>query len=257
MAQPEAAPDTPMRAITISREYGSGGGEVAGRLAARLGWRLIDHEVVVRVARELGVTEAAVAEHDEQVEGLAARLLGAMQSIDWLVPASGDLAPPSATIDAGSYQAALHRVVVAAATEGRVVIVGRGSQVLLADRPDVLHVRIVAPLARRVTYVNRREGLDEVAARARIALKDQDRQRYLRAHYDRQPGDPHLYDLVINTGVLALDDAVDLIAQSLGQKAQRLLVPTADLGPAEGLPPYPGRPGDFRPPTDATTPARR
>src|SRR5215208_1398801 len=98
MVQPEAAPDTPMRAITISREYGSGGGEVAGRLAARLGWRLVDHEVVVRVARELGVTEAAVAEHDEQVEGLAARLLGAMQSIDWLVPVSGDIDPPVGAI---------------------------------------------------------------------------------------------------------------------------------------------------------------
>src|SRR3954454_15496845 len=57
MSQPETSPDAPMRAITISREYGSGGGEIAGRLATRLGWRLVDHEVVVRVARELGVTE--------------------------------------------------------------------------------------------------------------------------------------------------------------------------------------------------------
>jgi len=47
-----------MRAITISRQYGSGGGEIAARLATRLGWKLIDHEVVVRVAQELGVTEA-------------------------------------------------------------------------------------------------------------------------------------------------------------------------------------------------------
>src|SRR6478609_2990402 len=92
MAQPEQSPDSPMRAITISREYGSGGGEVAGRLATRLGWRLVDHEVVVRVAQELGVTEAAAAEYDEQVEGLAGRLLGAMQSIDWLGPATGDIA---------------------------------------------------------------------------------------------------------------------------------------------------------------------
>jgi cytidylate kinase len=256
MAQPETVPASPMRAITISREYGSGGGEIAGRLATRLGWRLVDHEVVVHVARELGVTEAAAAEHDEQVEGLAGRLLGAMQSIDWLVPATGDIAAPSGTVDAGSYQAALHRVVVAAATEGQVVIVGRGSQVLLADRPEVLHARIVAPLAERVTYVARREGLDEAAARARIALKDQDRQRYLRAHYDRHPGDAHLYDIVVNTGVLTLDDAVDLIAQALERKGRRLRVSPSELGPAEGLAPYPGRPGDFRPPADTATGAQ-
>jgi cytidylate kinase len=245
-----------MRAVTISREYGSGGGEVAARLATRLGWRLVDHEVVVRVARELGVTEAVAAEHDEQVEGLAARLLGAMQSIDWLAPATGSLAAPVTSLDTGSYQAALHRVVVAAATEGQVVIVGRGAQVLLADRPEVLHARIVAPLAERISYVVRREGLDEAAARSRVALKDQDRQRYLRTHYDRHPADSHLYDLVVNTGVLTLDDAVDLIAQALERKAGRLRVPAAALGPAEGLAPYPGRPGDFRPPAETTTPAQ-
>jgi cytidylate kinase len=257
MAQPEQSPDSPMRAITISREYGSGGGEVAGRLAMRLGWRLVDHEVVVRVARELGVTEAVAAEHDEQVEGLAGRLLGAMQSIDWLVPATGNIAAPNAAVDAGSYQAALHRVVAAAATEGQVVIIGRASQVLLSDRPEVLHARIVAPLAERIAYVSRREGLDEAAARARIALKDQDRQRYLRAHYNRNPADPQLYDLVVNTGVLTLDDAVELIAEALERKGQRLRVSPSELGPAEGLAPYPGQPGDFRPPADTAAPAQR
>ena len=49
-----------MRAVTISREYGSGGGEIAARLAQRLGWQLVDHEVVVEVANALGVSEAEV-----------------------------------------------------------------------------------------------------------------------------------------------------------------------------------------------------
>ena len=64
-----------MRAITISREYGSGGGEIAVRLAQRLGWQLVDHEVVVEVANALGVSEAEAEAHDEHVEGLASRLL--------------------------------------------------------------------------------------------------------------------------------------------------------------------------------------
>src|SRR5258708_28190279 len=53
-----------MRPITISREYGSGGGEIALRLARRLGWQLIDHEHVVHVAQELGVIYADPEEHD-------------------------------------------------------------------------------------------------------------------------------------------------------------------------------------------------
>jgi CMP/dCMP kinase len=59
-----------MRAITISREYGSGGGEIAARLARRLGWQLIDHAVIEQTARELGVHETEVQKHDEEyVEG--------------------------------------------------------------------------------------------------------------------------------------------------------------------------------------------
>src|SRR5213080_211772 len=68
-----------MRAITISREYGSGGGEIATRLARHLGWQLIDHEVVVQVAHELGVSEAEAEEHDERVESLVGRLLKGMR----------------------------------------------------------------------------------------------------------------------------------------------------------------------------------
>jgi len=68
-----------MRVITISREYGSGGGEIAARLARRLGWQLIDHEVVVRVAEKLHVSEEEAEEHDECVEHLASRIFKSLR----------------------------------------------------------------------------------------------------------------------------------------------------------------------------------
>jgi cytidylate kinase len=135
-----------------------------------------------------------------------------------------------------------------AVATGHVVIVGRGSQVLLANRRDVLHVRIIAPFKQRVNYVMQREGLDIDAARSRIQLKDRDRQRYLQNEYHLQSEDPHLYDLVINTGILDLDGVVDLITVALDHKASRLVAPTGQLGPGVGLPRYPGQPGDFHPP---------
>src|SRR5437763_12957746 len=64
-----------MRAVTISREYGSGGGEVARRLADRLGWHLVDHEVVMDVARALSVSEAEAEAHDEHADRMASRIL--------------------------------------------------------------------------------------------------------------------------------------------------------------------------------------
>jgi cytidylate kinase len=127
------------------------------------------------------------------------------------------------------------------------VIVGRASQVILAGRRDVLHVRIVALLQARIAYVILRENLDAARAKERIQLKDGDRSRYLQTVFHRDVNDPMLYDLVINTGVLSLDRAVDLIVLALEDKAQMFLLPAEELGPARGLTRYPGQPADFRP----------
>lgn len=231
-----------IRAVTISREYGSGGGEVARRLAARLGWQLVDHEVVAEVARDLGMSLDEAAEHDEQVESFATRLLTSLQAIEPNVLVSTPLAHPH---DAPAYHAAVCRVVKAAAAQGSVVIVGRAGQRVLAEQRDVLHVRIVAPFEQRVRYVAAREGLSADDARARIQQKERDRARYLHTFYAMRADDPHLYDLTVNTGVLGLDHVVALITLAMEQKATRLGVPQAQLGPGAGLPPYPDRPQDF------------
>ncbi len=234
-----------MRVVTISREYGSGGGEISARLAQRLGWRLIDHEIVVRVAQELQVSESEIEAQDETGVSTLTRILTSMQAIQ---PALYMNPPDVLVTDPNAYQEALRKVVEAAAAAGQVVIVGRGAQVLLAGRRDTLHARVVAPLDLRVAYVMRREQLDEPAARHRIQLKDRDRIRYLQDTHHQHPADAHLYDLVINTGVLDLESAVDLICLALERKARRLSAPDQKLGPAAGLAPYPTSPSDIRPP---------
>lgn len=237
-----------MSAITISRQYGSGGGEVAAHLAQRLGWQLIDHEIVAQVAHSLGITEEEADVHDERVEGFITRALNALQAAALVVPAP---VTPLEQAEA-TYNEALRKVVETAANSGRVVIVGRTGQALLAGRRDVLHVRIVAPLQQRIIYVSRREGLDEAAAQSRIQVKDRDRSRYLQARFGRSVDDPLLYDLIINTAVLDLDSAVDLISLALERKARKLTVRTGELGPATGLARYPGQPADLPPPASMT-----
>ena len=237
-----------MSAITISRQYGSGGGEVATQLSQRLGWQLIDHEIVAQVARSLGVTEEEADVHDERVEGFIARALNALQAAAPLVPAP--FTPPEQA--EAAYNEALRNVVETAANTGRVVIVGRTGQALLAGRRDVLHVRIVAPLKQRIAYVARREGLDEAAAQSRIQSKDRDRSRYLQARFGRSVDDPLLYDLMINTAILDLESAVDLISLALERKARKLTVHTGELGPATGMARYPGQPADLPPPASMT-----
>jgi cytidylate kinase len=234
-----------MRAVTISREYGSGGGEIASRLARRLGWHLIDHAMVERVASELGTSQEEAEVHDEHVQGMVSRALG---SLIYLYPAVMANTPPEAFLSDEAYRDVFNRVVRAAAARGHVVIVGRASQVILADLRDVLHVRIIAPFEKRVAYVMQREGVDRHTAEARIHRKDHERASYLEQEYHHHPDDAHLYDLVLNTSLLDLESAVDIMCFTLQQKARGLATKTGELGPATGLSRYPAQPEDFRPP---------
>jgi cytidylate kinase len=241
---------TAMRAITISREYGSGGGEIAARLARKLGWQLIDHAVIEQTAQELEVHETEVAKHDEEyVESILSRIQNRIQQFNPTASTSvgGEsiFASNPRAADTRAYQDTMRQIITAGADNGHVVIVGRAGQLLLADKRDVLHIRVVAPLELRVDYVSRREGLDPDAARSRVQAKDRARTRYMKTQYNCEHEDPHLYDLVIDTAVLDLDSVVDLICLAVERKASRLNVPVEELGPAAGVAPYAGRPADY------------
>ncbi|QBD76310.1 cytidylate kinase-like family protein [Ktedonosporobacter rubrisoli] len=220
-----------MQAITISREYGSGGGEIARRLAHRLGWQLVDHQIIAQAARELHIAEAVIQAHDEKSRDIFSRL------IQWPYPIS--------SAELRAYHERIRHIVLEAAHNGHAVIVGRGGQVLLAEQRGVLHVRVVAPLAQRIAYVAYREGLDTDAAQTRIQEKDHARAHFMQTEFHCQHTDPHLYDLILNTAVLDLDSCVELICLALERKASRLNVPAEELGPATGMPRYPGKPADF------------
>ncbi len=232
-----------MRAITISREYGSGGGEIAARMAQRLNWHLFDHEAVERVARRLDITQEEAEEHDENESSLGTRILESFSAIQPVMSASP--LPQLLHIDPHVYHEALKRIIEQVVSEGHVVIVGRGTQMMLAKRRDVLHVRVEAPLDQRITYVTRREKLNREEAKARIHDKDGGRERSLLAQYRHSPNNPQLYDLIVNTGTISLDRTVDLIVLALTGKAERLDLPLEQLGPGAEMTPYPGPLHDF------------
>src|SRR5215469_3406602 len=179
-----------MRAVTISREYGSGGGEIAARLARRLGWQLVDHAVIERTAQELNVYATEVEKHDEEyVQSTLSRIQNRIRQLApaaFVTSAGGPsiyTSQPQAA-QTQAYQDTLRDIITAAADSGHVVIVGRAGQVLLTEKRDVLHIRVVAPLQLRVAYVARREGLDLDAAGRRVQAKDRARTRYMKAQHN-------------------------------------------------------------------------
>jgi CMP/dCMP kinase len=236
-----------MRAVTVSREYGSGGGEIAARLAKRLQWKLVDHAIVERVASEMGTTMQEAEAYDEHAESTLSQVLGSLVYVSPLLMSG---APPQALLaNEKSYCETVNKIVKAAAMHRHTVIVGRASQVLLAPLRDVLHVRVIAPFENRVAYVMQREGLERTEAQARIHAKDRDRARYLETEYHHRPDDMHLYDLVLDTTTLGLDNAVETICFALYQKSRHLSGQVNETGLTEALTRYPSQPNDFQLPS--------
>ncbi|MBI4542068.1 MAG: cytidylate kinase-like family protein [Gemmatimonadetes bacterium] len=200
--------------VTITRQYGAGGSSVAQRVAAALGWTVIDNEFVNEVAARAGLPVEAVAAKEERVPSLMERMVRALAdaSPETFVPAPS----PGETADEETIVAMTERVIAEAADHGRVVLVGRGAQAYLARarEADALHVYVVAPREVRIREIAARLGLGEKEAASALDATDADRDRYVARHYQRRRQDPVNYHLVLNTGWLGYDGAADLIVAS-------------------------------------------
>src|SRR5262249_54415327 len=129
------------------REYGSGGADIAGKLAKRLGWELWDQKLTDAIARELDCDSRAVEEHAERKDSLHYRLFRAFLRGSF----EGSLnAGRLKMVDADCIREVAVRLVMEAAERGNCVLVGRGSGYYLHDRPDVFHVFVYAPHEEKV-----------------------------------------------------------------------------------------------------------
>jgi cytidylate kinase len=118
--------------------------------------------------------------------------------------------------------ALIEAVIRVAYQHGNIVILGRGGQAILKDKPDVLHVRIVAPLDARAQRLHEQENFSLGGAQDIVIKRDQASAEYLKRFYDLDWADPVLYDLVIDTTKLGLEGATQLIIAAV----EYLPVPT-------------------------------
>jgi len=195
--------------ITISREIGANASLVATRVAAALGWRVVDNELVERVATRSGLSPAEVAEKEERAPGFLERLIRLLtKAAPEIFPAPADEVPE---LEEAKLVEVTKSVVTEIAAEGRVVLVGRAAAAVLRRDRDALHLKIVAPFTRRVEVVIQRDGLAPADAETRVRDIDDNRKRYYRQHFDRDWNDPSQYHLVLNTAFLGIDAVVEII----------------------------------------------
>jgi len=176
-----------MKVITVSREYGAGGRELARRLADTLGWELLDRELLHQAAELEHLPDAELERLDEKAIGMADRLR---------------LHPPHERYMHGLAEAARR-----AAARGNVVLVGRGTRQLLGDVPDAFHLRLEASRQWRARRTAEVEGLPPNQALARCAEEDRTRDRFMRYFFGEAASRHTQYDLIVNTERMPLDDA--------------------------------------------------
>jgi cytidylate kinase len=191
--------------VTISASYGAGGSVVAPRLAERLGWPFVDRMIHGRTAALPGESGESVSPDEVGPPGLLETLLSGAAGAGVLVGP----APLAETVMELRERADAALAALMAGAGG--VVLGRAAAVVLAGRPRTVHVRLDGPPERRIARAAGLEGIDLATARDRQVRTDRARNLFVRRLYRRDPEDPALYHLRLDTTALALEDVVALV----------------------------------------------
>jgi cytidylate kinase len=200
-----------MPIVTVSRQYGSGGSEVAERVARALGWTLYDNAVVEEVASRLRMTPAEVSAREERVPSLVERMATAMAlGAPEMMPMVGDIA---AQPSEERMMMMTRRVIEDAVQAGPAVLVGRGAQCMLAARSDALHVYCYAPFEELVRYAVEVMGVPFGEAPRQVSDVNHQREEFVKRYFKRDWRDLANYDLCVNTARLGLDGSAELVTR--------------------------------------------
>ncbi len=198
--------------ITVSRQRGSGGTQLAAKLAERFGYTLLDRDLIDRVCATTGYQRRILESLDEHARSEISNWIEALFA--------------GHSVDASDYVRALLETLTAMARLGGVVVVGRGANFILGHLGG-FHLRVVAPRDVRVRSLVERDGLGARQAEHMIDVADRERAEFVRKVYGRDIDDPLGYDLIVNHLSISVEAAVSLIAAAALEKFERL---RADAG---------------------------
>jgi cytidylate kinase len=228
-----------MPVITMSGNIGSGAREVGQAVAQALGIDFVDQQLMVQASQRCGVTIGTVAEHDERRGSFRERLSHLLRTVlersaasgaDPITGATGleavlsssyaDMAAEEPHLSDSLYMQTMTDIIRELAARGDVVILGRGSQMLLTDTPRTLHVLCVAPRRLRANRVAERDetGMDE--AMRRTQESDRARCAFYKKFWRVEVEDPKLYDLTVDTSRLSYEIATEVVVAAARAKSK-------------------------------------
>ena len=196
--------------ITIGRQFGSGGRYVGRLLAEKLGVPFYDKELLSEAAKNSGICEEILEEHDEKpTRSLLFSLVTGVQSHMSSGAFYMDM-PLNHKIFLAQFDA-IRRI----AGEGSCVIVGRCADYVLRENPDAVSIFVKGDMESKIARAVKYYGIEEDKAEERIRKADKQRASYYNYYATATWGDVDNYDLVVDTGVLGVEGAVELIAKFL------------------------------------------
>lgn len=223
-----------MAVITISRQFGSGGDEIARRVAELMGYQLFDKRLIERAAADVGLSEQEIIDFSEDnfrmktfLERLFTRPQPLISTRVWREFGTGEMVAEKSELDELAALSLVQKAVMSAYALGKIVIVGRGGQVILKDKPGVFHVRIEAPLELRIQKMKetlrqaRQEFHADIALRREaqdlILERDAASENYIKRFYNVSWDDPFLYHVLFNTARLTTEQAARFIVSLVNE----------------------------------------
>jgi cytidylate kinase len=189
-----------MAVVTIARQTGSKGEEIAAILVKKLNHELIDDEKIHFLAESCDddYKDACSAYEMEKFQGFFERL----------------------SFNRPAYKSLFESLNLELAARDNVILLGRGVQLVLREFPGIFHARIVAPEELRIKQIAGEQSLSEQAASDYMHSQDSQRNALIQSIYKIDLNEFELYDMVLNTASFSVEAAADLIAQGIGKKAE-------------------------------------
>ncbi len=215
-----------MAVITVSREYGSAGDQIAAHICQRLNYAYFDKKMMLETAAEVGLSAQDVIDFSEEqyrVRGFVSRLLrGRPHEADLgALPLeeveSSRFASTSRLLNEEQFVDLMRYIVLSAYDSGNIVIVGRGGQAILADKPGVIHLRVVASMDDRIEALRARGMTGVSTIKHALHEHDQATAQYLKRFYNIDWADPIHYHLVINASRVTPQQAGEIVASMVAQ----------------------------------------
>lgn len=206
-----------MKVITISRQFGAGGKTLGEKVSKKLGYAFYNDQIIQMVAVEAKVSPGWVQSVEKEAGGTLLKFISRVGRRSFLERISAD---GGGYMDEEIYVDVLNKIITSIAKEGNAVILGRGSQYILSDFKDAFHVLLVAEGADRIRFMETHYRLTTQRAELIVERQEKRRLNLYRKLGKKDPDQPSLYHVVLNTSKLSLENACRHICMLVQDKPQ-------------------------------------